>query len=238
MKHYLSFGGGVNSVALHLLMLEKKIDFESIFVDHGTDYPETYEYFEMFNGWLEKKGLKKIKRLIPDVEGFKNLYDYSFHYSMVPSIMMRWCTDKFKIKIVHKYIQRPCFMHIGIDSGESKRAKISYNKGIENRYLLIENEIDRNECKRIIEKEGLKIPKKSGCFICPFQRKNQFIELRRIHPDLYCKALKLEKKNKEYRESKGKKPLALHGSGRDLQTLVEEKQMKLFDKYPPCQCGL
>ena len=238
MKHYLSFGGGVNSVALHILMVKKEMDFESVFVDHGTDYPETYDYVDMFNDWLGKKGQKKIKILIPDVQGFANLYDYSFHHSMVPSFMYRWCTEKFKIEVVHKYVQRPCFMHIGLDAGELKRAKIISNKGIENRYLLIENEIDRNECKRIIKKEGLEIPQKSGCFICPYQRKKQFIELRRIHPDLYCKALKLEEKNMEYRKKKGKRPLTLHSTGRDLPTLVEEKQLKLFDKYPPCQCGL
>lgn len=48
MKKYLSFGGGVNSVAMMLMLLDQKDDFEAIFVDHGTDWPETYEYFEMF----------------------------------------------------------------------------------------------------------------------------------------------------------------------------------------------
>ena len=48
MPHYLSMGFGVNSVALFLLMERLGMDFEAVFVDHGGDYPETYEYAKYF----------------------------------------------------------------------------------------------------------------------------------------------------------------------------------------------
>ena len=60
MKNYLSFGGGVNSVAMMLLLLDQKQEFESIFVDHGTDWPETYEYFDMFQEWLKKTAISQL----------------------------------------------------------------------------------------------------------------------------------------------------------------------------------
>lgn len=41
VKRYLSYGGGVNSTALLLLMHDEGLDFEAVFVDHGTDYPQT-----------------------------------------------------------------------------------------------------------------------------------------------------------------------------------------------------
>lgn len=44
MRTYLSHGMGVNSTALMLLLLDKGQKFESFFIDHGGDYPETYEY--------------------------------------------------------------------------------------------------------------------------------------------------------------------------------------------------
>jgi len=44
MKKYLSHGMGVNSTALMLLLEDEGIEFESVFIDHGGDYPETYEY--------------------------------------------------------------------------------------------------------------------------------------------------------------------------------------------------
>lgn len=51
MKNYLSFGGGVNSVAMYLIMLDDGMipgdstnGFEAVYVDHGGDWPETLEY--------------------------------------------------------------------------------------------------------------------------------------------------------------------------------------------------
>tara|TARA_Y100000310_G_C20413341_1_gene683116 strand:+ start:575 stop:817 length:243 start_codon:yes stop_codon:yes gene_type:complete len=52
MNKYLSYGGGVNSTAMMILLNEKKIEFESVFVDHGADYPETYKYVDL----LKEKG--------------------------------------------------------------------------------------------------------------------------------------------------------------------------------------
>jgi len=246
MKKYLSFGGGVNSVAMILMLLDQKEEFEAIFVDHGTDWPETYEYFNMFQGWLKDHGHKLITVLKPNysrkkgTEPFNNLYNYAHFRKIVPSGFMRWCTRDFKVKPIYKYVEKPCFMLLGIDWGEVKRAKISIEKGVENRFPLIEHEIDRDDCKNIIKAHSLLVPMKSGCYICPFQRRNQWIELRKTHPDLFCKAQQLEQRNMDYRKSKGKKPMTISASRKRLSVLVDESQMHLFkeDDYPPCQCEL
>ena len=265
MKKYLSFGGGVNSVAMMLMLLDQKEDFEAIFVDHGTDWPETYEYFEMFQEWLIENGHKPITVLKPNVQGYENLYKYYWDNKWVPSFMARICTDKFKIRPIHKYVEKPCFMLLGIDYGEIKRAKISTNKGTENRYPLIEVEINREGCKQIIADHGLPIPMKSGCYICPYQKKTQWVELRKKHPGLFCKATSMEKRNMDERirintELKlialkyahvipaimvlslfeGRKVFTLSASKKTISAMVEETQQNLFeqDDYPPCQCGL
>jgi 3'-phosphoadenosine 5'-phosphosulfate sulfotransferase (PAPS reductase)/FAD synthetase len=240
MKSYLSFGGGVNSVAMLLMLHEQKQDFEAVFVNHGTDWPETYEYLDMLQGWLEKKGLPKITVLKPCVTGYDNLYDYCWHYKMVPSFMFRWCTEKFKVSPQHAYCQSPAFTMLGIDAGESHRAKIATDKGFESRYPLIEAGITRDDCKDIIKSNGLPVPMKSGCYICPFQKTVQWKQLRRIHPELFCKAEQLEKRSVEYRMAVGKKPLSLTRSGSPLSAIVNEKQSKLWeaDEYPPCNCML
>ena len=246
MKKYLSFGGGVNSVAMMLMLLDQKEDFEAIFVDHETDYPETYEYFKMFQKWLVVNGHQEITVLKPGLFRkkknitFNNLYDYFYEHKMVPSYMYRICTAEFKVNPIYRYVETPCFMMLGIDSGETKRAKISSHKGVENRFPLLEHEIDREGCKDIIRSHGLLVPIKSGCYICPFQKRQQWIELRRNHPELFCKAVQMEERNKEYRISKGKKPLTLSASKKSLKTIVDENQMNLFeqDDYPSCLCGL
>jgi len=199
---YISYGGGVNSTALMILM-EGHYD-EIIFVWHGGDYPVTYDYVE----YIQNKGFD-ITILKPDVEGFDNLYDYCFEKKIIPSRMFRWCTDKFKLKPIYKYIVKPCEMMIGICEDEKGRTNVKSRKDINISYPLINNKIDRNGCIKIIEDAGLKVPPRSGCYFCPFMKS---IEIRKLfieYPDLYNKAKKLEEncmrsdiyiKNKPFRE--------------------------------------
>lgn len=236
MKNYLSFGGGVNSTAMYLLMLDQNITFEAIYVDHGADWPETREYVSEFTRHFP------VTILQPNVEGYKNLYSYLKAYSMIPSRRKRWCTEKFKVRVINAYVEKPCFSLIGIDAGESNRAKISTEKGIENRYPLIEYNLDRDGCIGLIKQHGLPVPMKSGCWFCPFQRKAQWITLRKTHPELFCEAQKLEKEQGEERRKKGKGPLFLYAKDKPIGALINEKQavfpgMETMG-FPPCQCGL
>lgn len=242
MRKYLSFGGGVNSVAMMLMLLDQGEEFEAVFVNHGTDWPETYEYFDMFQAWLKDHNHKQITVLRPAVKTidgkiFDNLLEYYLYKHIFPFRQNRACTDRFKIVPLEKYQQAPCFVLLGIGSEESHRATIANKKGFEYRYPLIEEEIDREECKRIIRRKGLPVPPKSGCFICPFQGPAQYKKLRRSHPDLFCRAEKMEEQYIERRKSENKPPLYLL-KNRALKWIVEESQMQIFeeDEYPPCMC--
>jgi hypothetical protein len=151
--------------------------------------------------------------------------------------MRRWCTDKFKVRVLMDYFEAPCFSLIGIDSGEEKRAKFSCGGGIENRFPLLEYEIDRKGCIEIIKSHGLPVPMKSGCWFCPFQQTRQWKKLRVVHPELFCFARQLENSEIAYRKSKGKGPMYL--TDRPLDILVNEKQSVMWsDMKPPCSCGL
>jgi len=247
MRNYLSFGGGVNSVAMMLMLLDQGADFEAVFVNHETDWPETYEYFTMFQGWLVENGHRQITELKPQLnikrsgEVFDSLYEYCWSREMVPSFMSRWCTDKFKIRALKKYVETPAFQYLGIDAGEAHRAKLNAFKGVENRFPLIEANINRAGCKDIIKSHGLPVPMKSGCYICPFQKRGQWGELRRKHPCLFQDAVDLEQRNIKNRIKRGKAPLYLFQSFKaPLSAVVGETQRPVFkqDEYPPCECGL
>lgn len=245
LKNYLSFGGGVNSVALYLLMEKLGMDFEAVFVNHGGDWPETYEYVDYFISTG-----RPITILTPNVNTvekvrFKSIVDYCKHRVVTPSRISRWCTDRFKVKPMYDHVDTPCFMHLGIDFGEIKRAILNSRDGVENRFLLIEHEINRDRCKQIISEHGLIIPRKSGCYICPFQGRIEYRELRRKHPELFCEVKKLEEaQNKRVtRDGRPWKPFYLAGKPLgQIVSISEEKQMALPGmeevEYPPCQCGL
>ena len=232
MKNYLSFGGGVNSVALYLLMQDLGVDFEAVFVNHGGDWPETYEYVDYFIATG-----RPVTILKPDCEGFHNIYDYYIFKKKVPSIMKRDCTDKFKLRPFYKHAEKPCFVMLGIDAGEQQRARLNSKKGVENRYPLIEHNIDRDGCKKLIAGSGLVVPPKSGCFFCMYQKKSQWRNMRRNQPDLFCAAQKLE----DGCESKNRF-FTLLGNGKRISDMINENQKALPGmedlEFPPCQCGL
>lgn len=248
-KVYLSHGGGVNSWALYLYLIDQGevpgVDFEAVFVDHSTDWPETYEYMDM----MRAKGYT-VTVIRPNVEGFDNLYEYCSKYSMIPSRRVRWCTQKFKVEAIIAYYKRPCVETIGFDVSEKHRKlRLVGRAEVEQDFPLIAAGIDRGGCIDIIKHHGLPIPSKSGCYICPFQRRSQWIDLKRKHPDLFCRAVKLESACTE-RRAEINKPLLYFGDI-PLETLVLPKDGKgyrakvgqgtLIDPdydRPPCRCGL
>ncbi|HDH44777.1 MAG TPA: hypothetical protein ENG66_05235 [Thermococcus sp.] len=199
MEKYLSYGGGVNSTALLLLLTEKGENFEVVFVDTGVEYPETYEYIE----YLKTLGFE-ITVLKPKVKGkngkfYDNLYEYCYDHKFLPSIYLRWCTYRFKLIPIWEYVKKPCIMYIGISYDERHRVlkKGYYDKkakGIKPVYPLVELKITRYDCLRIIKQHGLKVPGKSGCWICPVQSKKRLLWLRTKHPNLFKKIIELEKR--------------------------------------------
>lgn len=241
MRNYLSFGGGVNSVAMYLYLMDQGVDFEAVFVDHGTDWPETYEYVYLFQAEYPLTIIRPDQNMVTPTESkFDNLYEYAYVRKMFPHRTVRWCTVDFKVKVFDAYVNSPCFVFIGYDYGERHRAKISSKNGMEYRWPLIESEIDRDGCKQIIKDHGLPVPIKSGCYICPFQRVGQLRELRRKHPELFCKLEQLEDRNNEERKRLGKEPY--YSFKRPVRVVAEKNidQAMLWeeDEYPPCECML
>lgn len=231
MKKYLAYGGGLNSTACIVLKAQDKLDYdEAIYVDHGCDWPETREYVWRI---AEKYPITILKT--PET-----LYDYAWRHEMVPYMKNRWCTVKFKVSVMNNYVEKPCFQLIGFACDEAHRANLTVSGGVENRFPLIEMEIDREGCRKIIQDHGLLIPIKSGCYFCPMQRIKQWKDLRRLHPNLFCRVEQLEKRNREYSIRKGKKPFYLYSNKKPLRVVVKENQSALFEEmaYPPCNCEL
>ena len=186
-KIYLSYGGGINSSAL-MVLKENEIE-EAVFVDHGGDYPDTYLYVE----YMIKQGFP-ITVIKPEVEGFNSLYDFCMAKHLIPSRLLRWCTDKFKITPITKYVDTPCNMMIGFCLDETKRVKseFRFKREIMASYPLIKEGITRRGCIKLLQDAGLDVPRKSCCFFCPFQKRLEARELYLNYPDLYAKCEAME----------------------------------------------
>ncbi len=105
--------------------------------------------------------------------------------------------------------------------------------------------ITRRDCIEIIEAEGLDVPQKSGCYICPFQRDSQWRELWRRHPELYERAAHLEELSTERRGVQAHISAGAKYTLRQLQVTFESQKSLLDESdwdellaYRPCVCGL
>ncbi len=249
-KVYLSHGGGVNSWALYLWLIEQGQvpgkDFEAVFIHHGCDWPETYRYLLL----MESLGYP-VTVIFPWRHGHWNLYDYCKDKKMFPSRQRRWCTDHFKLQASLSYYQRPSVVMTGFDAGEEgrmERQQMFEDDGITHDYPLIAEGIDRQGCIDLIQHHGLPVPPKSGCYICPFQGRADFLKLREQKPELFCKAKTLETLCSEKRIALGKPPTYFRDM--PLEDLIQAKdyrgrraavgQTEMFDSHdrPPCRCGL
>jgi len=200
MTTILSYGGGVNSTAILAFCKLGELPWPDyiVFSDTGAEWPHTYKYLD----YLENEGIDiiyltggkfSVSLNCPGV-GFSEgttLIEWCQQKSFIPSRINRWCTDYWKRAPIEKFCKgfHECEQWIGIDAGEAHRAE---RKGKDMRFPLVEMGIDRRGCKKIIKKAGWGVPQKSGCFICPYQRKAQWIRLKKEYPDLWNLAVSLE----------------------------------------------
>ena len=191
----LSMGGGVQTTAM-LIMWRDKYDYV-IFADPGDEMPETYWYIEQYLKPYAGDKWITVRRPGP------SLYDNCYQKKEVPYIQHRECTREFKIQPINKMLSKlgataknPAHIDIGISGDETGRIGKAEKYKVRSRikhYPLAEQHITRDRCKQIIKDHGWPVPEKSGCYYCGLQPRHMIRKLRYTHPELYRKAMELEK---------------------------------------------
>ncbi len=202
--HVLSLSGGKDSTALAFFIRENMPEaheqIEYVFCDTEHELPETYEYLDKIEVFLDKP----IERLKP-YKSFEHLHEL---HGYLPSITRRWCTVEMKTKPFRKHIydkflkneEAPVNLYIGIRADEAHRASSDKSDGnyIKAVFPFVENGLNGRDINNILEKSGIGLPeyykwsKRSGCYFCFFQSKITWINLYENHPDLFKRAMELE----------------------------------------------
>ncbi len=189
MARPISYGAGVNSTALAIMLVNEGWRGDIVFANTGAEWPETYCYIAYFESeWLAPRGLA-ITRLGPEwrtkkrCKELSGLMEYCETYGMVPLAGVRWCTREYKVAPCETYYDGGYLLGIAADERQRQKGRLC---------PLIDRGISREGCIEIIQSEGLDVPQKSGCYFCPFQRNDQWRELWRRHPELIERAARLE----------------------------------------------
>jgi hypothetical protein len=197
-RHVLSFGCGVNTVALMVRLIARRMPFdEAVFADTGGELPETYSYLNTARDYLEDHGIP----LVTVKSRAGTLYATCQRREVIPSGIWRWSTRDYKVTPIHRYyrsLNTHIFEYLGIAFDEITRMKRSRETYITSLFPLIDERLGRADCVKIIESAGLPVPVKSGCYFCPFNTLERWSELYRHHPELYQKALNLEEGSKHF----------------------------------------
>ncbi len=187
-RHIVNLSGGKDSTALAIFLHDKIPQIEYVFCDTHKELPETYEYLDRLEAFLQRP----ITRLNPQ-RGFDHWLD--MYGGMLPSAQVRWCTRKLKIEPFEAFIGDDLvWSYIGIRADEGRSGYISTKPNVRPVYPFKELGMTLADIERILETSGLGLPayyawrQRSGCFFCFFQRSGEWVGLKEHHPDLFEQA--------------------------------------------------
>lgn len=198
VRHLLGLSGGKDSAALAIYMRDKVPEMEYFFADTGAELPETLEFVDLLQDYLGKP----IARLNAGRD-----FDYylKLHNNYLPSPAQRWCTINLKLVPFKNFVgDHPAISYIAIRADEPDRSGyISKKSNIKTCFPFKEDGLKKDDIMNILESSGLGIPKyydwrsRSGCYFCFFQRQQEWVGLKKHHPELFDKAKLYEKINEE-----------------------------------------
>lgn len=192
MLRVLSFGAGVQTTALAILVIKGKVKADILcFADTGVEKPETYWYMDAYIIPAMKDAGIPFE-VVKNERNEPTLYGYYWNRQDLPSIQWRRCTDHYKLRPIKRRFPKDVHMMVGFSIDEAHRAERPRTLWATESYPLIEMGLTVVDCHRIITGYGWPLPLKSSCYICPFQPVLEWNWLKTHHPDLFQKALELE----------------------------------------------
>lgn len=244
-----SWGAGVDSTAMLVGLHERGIRPDAVlFADTGGEKPATYQYIEIFQQWLSQVGFPELQIVL---YGGKDatLEDECLRLKVLPSIAygFKKCSQKWKRDPQDRFcnnwqpaknawtLGEKVTKVIGFDAGETRRATFTEDKKYRYWFPLIEWLWARRQCKEAILRAGLPLPPKSACFFCPSSKKEEVLSLKDESPDLYGRAVEMERNAAE--TNRTVKGLGRHWSWEALGN-TDDKQRRLFPEVIdiPCEC--
>lgn len=236
----LSFGGGVNSTALLVGLEEREERPDAIlFADTGGEKPGTYWHVERVQEWCKKVGFPEIVT----VKQKLTLEDDCLDRETLPGKAFGFgsCSDRFKVQPQKKWLREngikdPMWL-VGIHAGEKHRAQRTLNQRSDVRFPLIEWKWGQEECVDAIRCAGLPIPCKSACFFCPAMRKPEVLQLKEQHPELFERAVEMERSAIDGGKLETVKGLGRHWSWEQLAK-ADAQQHKLFEDLQAPICDV
>jgi hypothetical protein len=207
-----SYGGGTQSIAIALLVVEGKLPRPDLIVMADTDLEttETWEY-------LWKVILPMLYEYDPTLEFHIAPHDLAKvgMYSkkgdlLIPAYtqdgkLPTFCSSEWKTRVVRRYLRslgvEKCDMWLGMSTDEIERLKPADVNWIQHVWPLVGMprsvgygvQMNRRDCVQYIANQGKPEPPKSCCVICPHRRNPQWQRQKLLYPADHRKAVAIGK---------------------------------------------
>lgn len=214
MTHVVALSGGKDSTALALRLAEiGEHDYTYFCTPTGDELPEMQEHWRTLETLLGKT-------LVRLTNG--TLATCIARNKTLPNFRMRFCTRELKIQPAIWYLHdnAPATLYVGLRADEEERKGL-FDPDITTRFPLREWGWGLPEVKEYLRQRGVRIPSRTDCARCPYQRLGEWRELLRRYPAIYADAEAQEAEYGATFRSPGRdsKPAAL----KDLRILWESQ---------------
>ena len=217
MTEIWNYGGGVQSCAIAVLILQGKLpkpDF-AVIADTGREKQTTWDYLDnVVAPAMAEIGIK-IHRPHKDRYAYRHqdLWSNNGETLMIPAFTTEnnrvsklpgFCSSRWKKEVVCNFLKREhgikssCMRNwIGFSTDEPRRAS---RMMVSKDYLagklwlpLIEGvRMSRAECVKLVEDFGWPTPPRSSCWMCPNAGDAEWREIKQNRPDEFEAACKLD----------------------------------------------
>ena len=212
MFRVLSLGMGLQSVTLAFMSARGDLPMldAAIFADTGGEKRATYDYLDYLRAnvpfpivIVSRDGPSlgehtRASTALPK-EGRQQLPFHTLMPDGTKGMLPKQCNSDWKKRVVHREIARmirdatgahrlpkaPVVEEwLGMTGDELNRLSQSEKAYIHHRYPLVEDSVRfvRAQCTEWLEERQIRIPPRSACKFCPFQRNDEWRDMRDNHP--------------------------------------------------------
>ncbi len=243
----LSLGWGVQSFTLAAMAALGEIQKPDLVVHADTTWEReaTYAFAKRWVPWLAEHGIEVITtqshRARPMVHQSKTS---PLRYVLLPAMtagggmLKRQCTNEWKIAPITKLVNARkvkgthVFKVLGISLDEWQRMRVAKEPNTTHVYPLVDMGMRRMDCIRWLQSNGLEVPGKSSCVMCPYHDRATWEAMKQENGSDWRQACEWDETIRHLTKKDGVRdaPIYLHRACKPLEQAVNDPQPTLFDE--------